>query len=378
MKKQITLIALSILLLPGLSSCSTSNKTNSKLLISEVIEGSGNNRAVELYNMSDEEISLDEYSLNFYVGGNESPTFSLSLEGNVINPKSTFVISHDDSDEGIKSITDFSSSKVMFVGSEQISLNKGKKIIDLVGNIGYQSAFNEDITLVRKTNYFISRNKWEEYDWIRYSIDNFKYLGNITNSVTPEEMEQGPKINQEYEGLPFIDETNPELGGGGYTNVTLYSGVDGDTAKFYYPEVSSITNGTKVRFQNINTPESYAENVMPWGIPAKFWTTEKLEKAQNIKLQSLKGGLLKENYERVLAWVWVDGELLNYKIVKNGYSEISFGSVDNMFYKDISYTNWLYDAQLYAKMNKKAIWGEKDPYWDYDNNESTYSEKFEI
>lgn len=378
MKKQITLIALSILLLPGLSSCSTSNKTNSKLLISEVIEGSGNNRAVELYNMSDEEISLDEYSLNFYVGGNESPTFSLSLEGNVINPKSTFVISHDDSDEGIKSITDFSSSKVMFVGSEQISLNKGKKIIDLVGNIGYQSAFNEDITLVRKTNYFISRNKWEEYDWIRYSIDNFKYLGNITNSVTPEEMEQGPKINQEYEGLPFIDETNPELGGGGYTNVTLYSGVDGDTAKFYYPEVSSITNGTKVRFQNINTPESYAENVMPWGIPAKFWTTEQLEKAQNIKLQSLKGGLLKENYERVLAWVWVDGELLNYKIVKNGYSEISFGSVDNMFYKDISYTNWLYDAQLYAKMNKKAIWGEKDPYWDYDNNESTYSEKFEI
>ena len=61
-------------------------------------------------------------------------------------------------------------------------------------------------------------------------------------------------------------------------------------------------------------------------------------------------------------------KVLNYDIVKNGFSEIAFSSVDNMFYKDISLTNWLYDAQLKAKKEKKGIWGEKDPYWDYENN----------
>ena len=44
-----------------LNSCEYKNETNSSLIISEIVEGSGNNRAVELYNISNEEISLDKY-----------------------------------------------------------------------------------------------------------------------------------------------------------------------------------------------------------------------------------------------------------------------------------------------------------------------------
>lgn len=376
-KRLLLLLTLPLLLTPGLTSCSTNNDTKSDLLITEIIEGSGSNRAVEIYNKSNKTISLDGYSLGFYVGGSEEVSFSINLEGEVA-PNSAYVAVHTDADEELTSIANLVSNKVMFSGAEQISLLRNNKIIDIVGELGYRSSFNEDITLVRKTNYFISRKNWVEYDWIRYSTDNFKYIGNVTNSVTPEEMEQGPRLNEEYNSLPFVDPNSDNTGGGGYTNVMLYEGVDGDTAKFYYPEVPSIDRGTKVRFLNINTPESYAQNVMAWGIPAKFWTTDRLEEATSIKLQSIKSGLLRDTYERVLAWVWTDGELLNYKIVKNGFSEISFESDDTQFYKDISYGNWLYDAQLYAKMHKKAIWGEKDPYWDYKNNVSTYEEKFEI
>lgn len=377
MKKRLILLALNLLLTPGLNSCSSGNDTKSDLLITEIIEGSGSNRAIELYNKSDRTISLDDYALGFYVGGNHNVSFSVNLEGE-IQPHSIFVAVHTDADEELVSIANLINSNIMFSGAEQISLLKNNKVVDLVGELGYRSSFNEDITLVRKTNYFISRKTWIEYDWIRYSVDNFKYIGNVTNSVTPEEMEQGPRINVEYNSLPFINQEDQSRGGGGFTNVTLYEGVDGDTAKFDYPEIPSINHGTKVRFLNINTPESYAQNIMAWGIPAKFWTTDRLEEATNIKLQSIKDGLLKDTYERILSWVWIDNELLNYKIVKNGFSEISFESDDAQFYKDISYGNWLYDAQLYAKMHKKAIWGEKDPYWDYKTNTSTYEEKFEI
>ena len=44
-----------------------------------------------------------------------------------------------------------------------------------------------------------------------------------------------------------------------------------------------------------------------------------------------------------------------------------------MSYKGITYSNYLYNIQLYAEKQKVGIWGEKDPYWDYTTNKSTYT-----
>ena len=79
-------------------------------------------------------------------------------------------------------------------------------------------------------------------------------------------------------------------------------------------------------------------------------------------------GAITETFGRMLGWVWIDGELLNHSIVKMGYSNLNFSTNDMMLYKDVSYTNFLYDAQLYATKNKLGIHGEIDPYWDYENN----------
>ena len=371
-------LAVSSLLLGATSLTSCGSKgplTNSMLLISEVVEGSGTNQAVELYNMGDKDITLDDYSIGIYFNSESSPKVKVPLKG-TIKPKETFIIANSGATSEIKGHNPLLDSKLIFGGNQPIALLKGSTIVDLVGDIGSNSSYNTNTTLVRKTNYFSSKNKWEEYDWIRYSCDNLKYLGNITNSVTPEEMEAGPRIDPKYFEQSFINENDDGLGGGGLVDVTLRSGVDGDTARFNYPSGYHFPD-SKVRFQNINTPESYKENIQPWGIPAKFWTTEQLELAHDIKIQSLENGQLIDTYNRVLGWVWTDGELLNYKIVKNGYSEIHFGNVDNMFYKDISYTSWLKDAEVFARNSKKCSWGEKDPYWDYDKNQSTYHEKFD-
>lgn len=363
----------------SLTSCSKnkSSLTHSDLLISEYLEGTGSNRAIELYNKGDEEIDLSGYKVCIYLRGDTNPGYTIDLEGSLSSGE-VFVIAHPDAEKDILDKADQISEKLMFNGSQQIALIKGKKVIDLIGIMGTTYSYESDVTLVRKTSFMESKNVWDEYDWIRYSVDNFNYLGNATNSVTAEELETGPKINEIYLSYPFIKDAEKDITGGGFIDVELYAGVDGDTAKFYYPASTGIEDGTKVRFQNINTPESYTANVQPWGIPAKFWVTERLEEATRIQLQSQYNGTLYENFGRVLAWVWTDGELLNYKIVKKGLSDIAFGTTDNLVYKDITYTNWLYDASLYAKRNGLGIWGEKDPYWDYENNKSTYDGYFEI
>ena len=377
MKKTILFLLMGVFCVSFLSSCNGNNKnslTNSPILISEYIESSSSSRAIELYNKSETQISLNDYSLAIYFKGELVPKFELNLIG-VIDPKSTFVVSYTDSVDEIKRISNMQSDLLMYNGTQQVVLKKKNKIIDVLGTIGTTYAYGQDITLVRKNFCMYSKNIFDEYDWIRYNVDNFKYLGNIDNSVTETELNLGPLIDEKYYKQFFIDPLVPNKTGGGVIEVTLYSGVDGDTAKFYYPDGVGIKDGTKVRFENINTPESYAANVQPWGIPAKIWTTERLKEAKRIELQTLENGELYDTFDRILAWVWTDGRLLNYDIVKNGFSEIAFSSVDNMFYKDISLTNWLYDAQLKAKKEKKGIWGEKDPYWDYENNtlKSEYS-----
>ena len=47
---------------------------------------------------------------------------------------------------------------------------------------------------------------------------------------------------------------------------------------------------------------------------------------------------------------------------------MAFDNGNLMYYKDISYSSYLYNAQLYAIKMKKGKHGEKDPYWDYENN----------
>jgi len=49
---------------------SLSAPASANLIISEYVEGSSNNKAVELYNTSGAELSLDGYTISLYSNGN--------------------------------------------------------------------------------------------------------------------------------------------------------------------------------------------------------------------------------------------------------------------------------------------------------------------
>ena len=121
--------------------------------------------------------------------------------------------------------------------------------------------------------------------------------------------------------------------------------VDGDTAYFLVNE-----NEIKVRFLAIDTPESVSTNVseQPFGKEASDYTCNKISNTNEIVLEYEKNKT--DKYGRTLAWVWVDGSLLQEELIKNGYGQVAY------IYGKYKYTDSLCKVQKYAINNLLNVW----------------------
>ncbi|MGE8204621.1 thermonuclease family protein [Heyndrickxia sp. NPDC080065] len=126
-------------------------------------------------------------------------------------------------------------------------------------------------------------------------------------------------------------------------NATLYKCVDGDTAHFK-------VNGKvyKTRFLFIDTPESTIKKE-PYGKTASKYTCNLLKKAKKIQLET-DGKSLYDKYNRLLAWVWVDGKLQQEKITKAGLVKKFYD------YGNYKYENKIRTAMTYAKKHHKGMY----------------------
>lgn len=141
--------------------------------------------------------------------------------------------------------------------------------------------------------------------------------------------------------------------------VELVATVDGDTAKFKINE-EQIT----VRFLGINTKETVdpKRGEEAWGKEASDFTKEKLGKATKIELEFDDIADEKDKYDRYLAWIWVDDELLQNLLVENGLAE------NYMLQNNYKYAGMLQESEEIAKNNKFGIWSEETK--DIQNNEN--------
>lgn len=141
--------------------------------------------------------------------------------------------------------------------------------------------------------------------------------------------------------------TKDKKAGNGFKKVTLSYVIDGDTAVFFVDNKE-----VKVRFLAIDTPEIRPIN-KPFSVSAKEYTTYVLTKAKDIFLQTDSSVNLYDDTpsKRLLAWIWVDGELLNYNLVENGYALIKY--IDS---KKLIYLKKLYEAEKYAIKNDLRLY----------------------
>lgn len=132
--------------------------------------------------------------------------------------------------------------------------------------------------------------------------------------------------------------------------VRLSKCVDGDTAKF---EIDGEVK--RVRFLAIDTPESVhpKKKVEKYGKEASNYTCSKLTNAKKIILEYDDNSTKTDKYDRELAWVFVDDELLQKDLIKKGYAKVAY------LYGKYKYTDILKEEEQRAKTKKLKIWAEK-------------------
>ena len=138
------------------------------------------------------------------------------------------------------------------------------------------------------------------------------------------------------------------------TKVTLEKCVDGDTAWF-----KSGDEIIKARFLAIDTPESTIQ-VEEYGKEASKYTCDELTNAKKIELEYDPDSDKTDKYERHLVWVFVDGKLLQEKILTKGLAQVEY------IYGDYKYLDNLYQVEKEAKKSKVGIWSDhKEDYSNY-------------
>jgi micrococcal nuclease len=98
----------------------------------------------------------------------------------------------------------------------------------------------------------------------------------------------------------------------------------------------------------IDTPESTTQ-VEPFGKEASNFTCTALKKAKKIILET-DGKDVYDKYDRLLAWVWLDGKLHQENITKAGLVE---GYYD---YGNYKYEQKVRSAMSFAQKNKLGIY----------------------
>jgi len=124
--------------------------------------------------------------------------------------------------------------------------------------------------------------------------------------------------------------------------------IDGDT----FSIINKNNDLQKIRLLAVDSPEIDKEE--PYSKEAKEFTCNLLKNAKNIYIEYDENSDKEDKYGRILAWVFIDNELLEAKLVENGYAKIAY------LYDDYKYTSGLYEFQKYAKDNKINIWGDKE------------------
>lgn len=158
---------------------------NADLFISEYVEGSSNNKYIEIYNPTNETIDLSSYSLDLNTNGGESWSkdgggfSSYSELSGTIGAKSTIVYKHAEAAifEGEATICEAAN----FNGNDPVGLFKNGTLIDIVGKFANGSAdFAKDVTLRRKSNVTSPSSTYDASQWETLSKDDVSGLGSHT------------------------------------------------------------------------------------------------------------------------------------------------------------------------------------------------------
>ncbi len=181
MKKQLGLAWL-------LGSVSAGLMASEDLIFSEYIEGSSNNKALEIYNNTGASVDLSAYEVQMYFNGGDNASLTLPLSGG-LDQGDVYVLVHNSAQDNLIEKADLVSSASWFNGDDAIVLLNGGVVIDSIGQIGVDpgSQWGQDLTstqnntLRRLPNMKGDTNAFDSFDpaqsWQGFAQNSFDGLG---------------------------------------------------------------------------------------------------------------------------------------------------------------------------------------------------------
>ncbi len=148
-----------------------------ELFFSEYVEGSSNNKILEIANINDNDISLDEYSIKLSANGAADWTTNTQLlTGKSILGNDVFVLA-DSSNAICTAEEDITSGVTSFNGNDAIGLFKNDVLIDIIGVLGNDAVFASNTTLVRNNNIETPSTTYNTSEWTSFPNDTCTDIG---------------------------------------------------------------------------------------------------------------------------------------------------------------------------------------------------------
>ncbi|WP_338751884.1 endonuclease [Bacillus sp. FJAT-52991] len=238
------------LLVPAFPLTAKAATTATDLIISEYIEGSSFNKAIELYNGTGKEIDLSTYTLEMHSNGATTATNKVNLTG-TLESNDTYVIYHKDAAPEIKKQGDLENSTVVnFNGDDPVVLRKDGAVVDSIGQAnGSKNNFGADVTLVRKSSVISGDTNIEDAfvatEWNSSTKDDVSNLGSheMDGSTPPEPTEPVDVTSATITGTAKVGEKLTAAANEGATNVK-YQWQVADAADGTYTDIEGATKAT--------------------------------------------------------------------------------------------------------------------------------------
>ncbi len=187
-------LALVLVLAAGSAPTGVASAAAPDLFFSEYIEGSSNNKALEVYNGTGAPVDLTGYTIEQYSNGSTTVSLRLDLSGTLANGD-VYVVAHSSSDPAILAQADLTTSAGLFNGDDALVLVKDGAVVDSIGQVGFDpgtewgsgDTSTADNTLRRKADICAGdTNPFDEFDpaveWDGFPQNTFDGLGAHTAS----------------------------------------------------------------------------------------------------------------------------------------------------------------------------------------------------
>ncbi|MGC5583304.1 ExeM/NucH family extracellular endonuclease [Ornithinimicrobium sp. W1665] len=185
---------LASLLVPAAATADDDPTTLDDLIISEYVEGSSFNKALEIYNGTSATIDLADYAVQQFSNGSVDAGLTFALQG-ALAPGDVYVLAHSSADPAILAQADLTSGAGLFNGDDALTLARAGVVVDAIGQVGVDPGSQwgdglvstADNTLRRKADVCAGdTNPGDVFDpvleWDGFDTDTFDGLGAHTTS----------------------------------------------------------------------------------------------------------------------------------------------------------------------------------------------------